>query len=73
MLKGAGLSSGVTVVCGKSFGFHHQSQAQRQPQTKWIRLNKSVKELADKKRKEQAQIASKHPFYFILYPVSLMF
>jgi hypothetical protein len=73
MAKRSGLSSGVTVACGTSFGFRHQSQAQRQPRTKRIKLNKTVKELADKKREEQAQIASKHPFYFILYLVSLMF
>jgi hypothetical protein len=55
--KRSGLSSGVTVACGTSFGFRHQSQAQ--PRTKHIKLNKSAKELADKKREEQAQIASK--------------
>jgi hypothetical protein len=59
MPKSSGLSSGVKVVCGTSFGFRHQSQAQGQPRTKRIKLNKSAKELADKKRGEQAQIASK--------------
>ena len=59
MTKRSGLSSGVTVACGTSFGFRHQSQSQAQPRTKRIKLNKSAKELANKKREEQAQIASK--------------
>jgi hypothetical protein len=63
MAKRSGLSSGVTVACGTSFGFRSQPQAQ--PQTKRIKLNKSAKELAVKKREEQAQIASKYNFYFI--------
>ena len=59
MAKRSGLSSGVTVTCGTSFGFRRQPQAQAQPRTKRIKLNKSAKEIADKKREEQAQIASK--------------
>ena len=57
MPKRSGLSSGVTVACGTSFGFRVQTHA---PRTKRIKLNKSAKELADKKREEQAQIASKY-------------
>ena len=66
MPKCTGLSSSVTVACGTSFGFCHQSQVQAQPRTKCIKLNKSTKELADKKREEEAQIASKSYFSFIL-------
>ena len=51
----SGLSSGVTVTYGTSFGFRSQPQAQ--PRTKRIKLNKSAKELADQKREEQAQLA----------------
>ena len=40
--------------------------------TKHIKLNKTAKELADKKRGEQAQIASKL-FYFNLELACLMF
>ena len=65
MPKRSGLSSGVTVACGTSFGFRYQSQTQAPPKTKRIKLNKSAKELADKKREEQAQIASTSS-YFIL-------
>jgi hypothetical protein len=71
MTKRSGLSSGVTVVCGTSFGFRSQPQAQRR--TKRIKLNKSAKELANKKREEQAQIASTYYFSLILLPSSLMF
>ena len=60
MPKRSGLSSGVTVACGTSFGFRVQTHA---PRTKRIKLNKSAKELADKKREEQAQIASKYIIY----------
>jgi hypothetical protein len=60
MAKRSGLSSGVTVACGTSFGFCRQSQSQSQPRTKRIKLNKSAKELADKKCEEQVQIASKY-------------
>ena len=64
-LKRSGLSSGVTVACGTSFGFRRPSQVQTQPRTKRIKLNKTAKELADKKCEEQVQIASKY-FYFTL-------
>jgi hypothetical protein len=60
--KRTGLSSGVTVTCGTSFGFRHQSQAHGQLKKQRIKLNKSAKELAEKKREEQAQIASKSCF-----------
>jgi hypothetical protein len=52
--KRTGLSSGVTVTCGTSFGFRHQSQAHGQLKKQRIKLNKSAKELAEKKREEQA-------------------
>ena len=73
MPKRSGLSSGVTVACGTSFGFRQQSQAPAQPRTKRIKLNKSAKELADKKRREQAQIASKSFFHSLTVSASLMF
>ncbi|PPQ92047.1 hypothetical protein CVT25_005115, partial [Psilocybe cyanescens] len=53
------LSSGVTVVCGTSFGIQRQLEGTQ----KRVRLNKSAKELAAEKAQYQAQLARDEGFF----------
>ena len=53
-----GLSKGVMVVCGSSFGLRQSSR----PATKRVKLNRTRKELAREKAQHQAQLASKSHF-----------
>ena len=53
-----GLSKGVTIVCGSSFGLRQSSRSA----TKHVKLNRSRKELARDKALHQAQLASKSFF-----------
>jgi hypothetical protein len=53
-----GLSKGVSIVCGSSFGIRQSSG----PATKRVKLNRTRKELAKEKALHQAQLASKSLF-----------
>ena len=53
-----GLSKGVSIVCGSSFGQRQLSL----PTTKRIKLNRTRKELAKEKALHQAQLATKSLF-----------
>jgi hypothetical protein len=53
-----GLSKGVSIVCGSSFGVRQDSR----PATKRVKLNRTRKELVKEKALHQAQLASKSLF-----------